>query len=223
MRRVLALLAPPACVACGAPLARGAHALCAPCRAMLPWLPAPRCSRCALPAPCGTRCPAATAAFARSWAPLAHEGPARALVHALKFRGALPVAETMAAQMLAGAPAWLLAEGAELVPVAAHPGRRRTRGFDHAALLTRALAKRTGLPVRACLRHRGGTARQLGASAAARRLAGRAAIVAREAAPAFAILVDDVHTTGATLDACAVALRAAGSRTVVAVTYVRVL
>ena len=77
--------------------------------------------------------------WSRAWAPVAFEGPARALVHALKFRGALGVADAMAAQIVAGAPPGLLAAPAALVPVPTHPLRRRVRGFDHAGWLAAAI------------------------------------------------------------------------------------
>src|SRR5919202_3383872 len=103
-----ALLAPPLCVSCRRPPAGAGDPLCPACRAALPWLPGPRCPRCGLPAPCGARCPLAGGALVRAWAPLAFEGPARAIVHALKFHGALGLAELMAAQMVANAPDALL-------------------------------------------------------------------------------------------------------------------
>lgn len=218
-----AALAPPACLACRAPLADAQAELCGDCRRALPWLAEPRCPRCALPAPCGSRCPAHAAAFEQAWAPLAHDGPARALVAALKFRGALPVARLMAAQIAASAPRELLA-GAALVPVPLHPARRRARGFDQAALIATALGVRTGLPVVACLRRGGQPTRQLGAGRDARRgAAERQLLAARGPVPEHALLVDDVHTTGATFDACARALHAAGARRVGAVAYARAL
>lgn len=222
---LLAALAPPACLACRAPLTDAAEPLCAHCRRALPWLRDPRCPRCALPAPChraGGACPASAAAFARSWAPLAHAGPARALVGALKFRGALAAADLMAGQIAAGAPDELLA-GAALVPVPADPARRRARGFDQAMSIAAALGARSGRPLAACLR-RGAATRQLGAGRAARRAAAaRLPLTVVGRPPARALLVDDVHTTGATLDACARALRAAGAVDVAAVTYTRTL
>jgi len=218
-----AALAPPLCPACRASLTDATAALCVPCRRALPWLAQLRCLRCALPAPCGPRCPARDAAFERAWAPLSHDGPAQALVAALKFRGALPVAGLMAAQIAASAPRDLLA-GATLVPVPLHPARRRARGFDQAALIAAALAQRSDRPLAMCL-HRGGQAtRQLGADRATRRTAAeRQLLRTRGSVPDHVLLVDDVHTTGATLDACARALRAAGARRVAAITYARTL
>jgi predicted amidophosphoribosyltransferase len=223
-REALSLLVPPACCSCGAPGAD--DVLCASCRRALPWLTGPRCERCGLPGRCGRRCPAARAAFDAAWAPLAHAGPARELVAALKFRGALRVADTMAAQIVAGAPPGLLDDGRALVPVPSTAARRLLRGFDHADCLARALQHRTGLPLRRCVRRAGvlpAGARQLGAGRAQRLEAGRIAMRATGAVPARAALVDDVHTTGATLNACAIALRKAGCCDVVALTYSRAL
>jgi predicted amidophosphoribosyltransferase len=86
--------------------------------------------------------------------------------------------------------------------------RRRRRGFDHAELLARAVARRQGLPVGALLRRRPGPA-QAGRSREERRFNPVFAAARRCARPV--LLVDDVATTGATLSAAAEALRAAGA------------
>src|SRR5262245_59069362 len=181
-----ALVVPPLCTACGAPVAAAEEVLCAACRRALPWLPRNRCPRCALPAPCRP-CPARRAAFSASWAPLAHDGPARAVVGALKFHGRLALADAMAAQIAAGAPGRLL-DGATLVPVPAARARRRRRGYDHAEVLARALAGRTGLPVARPLRRSTG-ARQLGAGRTERLAGGRVEVAAKGRAPPRVVLV----------------------------------
>ncbi|MEA2148333.1 MAG: hypothetical protein QOD69_163 [Solirubrobacteraceae bacterium] len=222
LAELVALAVPPRCAACRAPGRRAADVLCGACRRALPWLPVERCPRCALPLPCGRRCPARAAPFAAAWAAVAYEGAARDVLHALKFAGARPLAGVMAAQIAAGAPGGLLAGGA-IVPVPAHPGRRRSRGYDPAELLARALARRAGLPLAPVLRRGGGAVRQLGSSRDVRRAPGRLGVAAIRAAPPLVVLVDDVHTTGATLEACAAALRAAGAQRVTAVTWARTL
>ncbi|ADB53014.1 ComF family protein [Conexibacter woesei] len=219
---LLAAVVPPACASCGHVLARAHQLLCDRCRAELPWLGPARCGCCGLPRPCGPPCPARDAAFSAAWAPLAYDGTARRLVAALKFGGALPVAQLMAAQIAAGAPRELLRD-VVLVPVPLHPARRRARGFDQAGRIAGALADRSGLPLVRCLRRGGPATRQLGASRATRRASGRLAITVADAVPPRVLLVDDVHTTGATFDACARALRGAGAAEVAAVAYARAL
>jgi ComF family protein len=217
-----AALAPPACWGCRAPVAAG-QALCSGCRAEIRFLRGICCPRCGLPVPCGRRCPATGSALDRAWAPVVFEGPARALVHALKFRAALAVADAMAAQIVAGAPRELLAPSAALVPVPTHATRRRARGFDHADHLARALASRTGQEVARCLVRGGAPTRQAGSSRAARRAPGRIEVRVRGDPPPSVVLVDDVHTTGATLEACGRVLRRSGAYTVCAVAYARAL
>lgn len=215
---LVALVAPPRCLACTAPT-RAGERLCRACREELPWITNP-CERCGLPVPCRS-CPGTHAAFSAAWSPVAFDGPARALVHALKFGGRPAAAHVMAAQMAANAPAGAFGEGAWLVGVPTHPARRRRRGFDQAQLLARALGRRTQLPVLAALSRHGPATRQLGAGRAAR----SRGVTVRATRPisGAVVLVDDVHTTGATLDACARALREAGATDVTAVTYARTL
>ena len=219
--QLLAILAPPACVACRAPVAAGGASVCAACLGALPWLaPEAACRRCGLTSHGGRRCPATRAAFDSAWAPLAYQGSARALVRALKFDAALPLASLMAAQLAVNMPPWARGSATVVVAVPADARRRRARGFDPAQRLAAELAPRLGLPSAALLVRRG-HGRQLGAGRRERREPGRVRVQAPEPVTGDVLLVDDVHTTGATLDACARALKAAGALRVHAITYAR--
>jgi ComF family protein len=205
LARLLDPIAPPLCEGCGAHAGRS-EPLCAACRGALCWLgPAPE-----------------RAAGVPVWAPVAYDGPARALVSALKYRGAVHLAGTMAAHAAGRAPAgWLSA--AVLVPVPLNAARRRRRGFNQAGLLVAELAWRTGLGLSDCLERGGCGTTQVGRgrSDRAQTIEGAVTVRPRALVPAGVLLVDDVVTTGATLAACAASLRAAGVRSIRAVAYAR--
>ncbi|HEU4393624.1 MAG TPA: phosphoribosyltransferase family protein [Solirubrobacterales bacterium] len=153
----------------------------------------------------------------RAWSSAPYEGVARNLVAALKFRHLLPVADLMADRVQWLAPAHMLS-GA-IVPVPPAPSRLRRRGFDPAGELAGALAERLGSPLERCLVRRGGP-RQVGRRRA-QRLGHPPRVHSPGVVPRSVLLVDDVLTTGATVTACAQALRAAGAARVVAVTFAR--
>jgi ComF family protein len=202
---LLGLAVPPRCWDCGGG-ARPREPLCRRCRAQLRWL---------------DREPVVLAGV-EAWAPLAYEGPAQAIVRGLKFGGAAGLAAPMAAQIVACAPPRLLRPPAALVPVPLHPRRARTRGFNQAERLAVEIGHRTGMAIEDCLcRRGGGGARQVGRGRSERLtgIAGTVELRPSTAAPDRIVLVDDVATTGATLSACAIALRAAGAGRVVAVAY----
>ena len=200
------LVAPPLCWAC-ADTVRGGGPICRRCRGELRWLDTKPVVAGGVPA----------------WAPLAYDGPARALVGGLKFRGAAALADSLAAPVVAGAPEGWLAGSAELVPVPLHPARRRRRGFNQAERLASCMAARAGLRVADCLVRSGSRTTQVGRGRVERLSGVPGSFGVRGAAPARAVLVDDVITTGATLAACAAALRANGSNEVRAVAYARTL
>jgi predicted amidophosphoribosyltransferase len=153
----------------------------------------------------------------RVWSSASHDGVPRALVGALKFRRLLPVAELMADRIHWLAPGHLLSGSVVAVPAA--PPRMRKRGFDPAGELAAALAARLEAEPVPCLARRG-SGHQVG-KRRAERIAHPPSIEAIADAPRSVLLVDDVLTTGATLTACAAALRGAGAKRIVALTFTR--
>jgi predicted amidophosphoribosyltransferase len=153
----------------------------------------------------------------RVWSSAPHEGVARDLVTALKFRRLLPVAGLMADRIQWLVPTELLS--GTIVPVPTAPLRSLARGFDPAAEIAVALAERQALPLSACLSRRGG-GRQVG-KRRSQRIGHPPIIRPRGEVPRSTLLIDDVLTTGATLSSCAQALRDAGSVRVVAITFSR--
>jgi ComF family protein len=221
--RLVALLVPPLCAVCREPELSG-DVVCPACRRRLVALPDPRCARCGAPVVTRvTRCPECRGralAFRTAWSPFAYESSARGLVAALKSRGATPAARLMAAEIASRAPPGLL--GGTLVPVPAHPARQRREGMNQAGCLAVALGRAVGLPVGPCLRRLPGSRPQVGLARGQRLANARGSVRAEPPFPAGRlVLVDDVYTTGATLDACARALSSTGAREVVAVTFAR--
>ncbi len=153
----------------------------------------------------------------RAWSSAPHEGVARDLVAALKFRRLLPVAGLLAERISWLAPSSLLS--GSIVPVPTAKLRLASRGFDPANEIATALSELTGLPLHPCLVRRGG-GRQVGRRRA-QRIGHPPHIQPQGEVPRSVLLVDDVLTTGATLSACARALRSAGAIRVAAITFTR--
>ena len=150
----------------------------------------------------------------------AYEGTLREIIHALKYEGRRSIGPRLG-RLMAAQAADLLAGVDVAVPVPLHRAREWQRGFNQADDLARAL----GLPVRHALVRRRATRPQVDLPAARRHGNVREAFcLARGAdvAGCLVALVDDVATTGATLEACARVLKGAGAREVRAVTAARV-
>jgi len=191
-------------------------------------VPLPVCQKCGNPLPsdetlcplCRLHPPAFTAA--RSWALM--EGSARQAVHRLKYRRDLALADVLAAQLVAlvQAQGWPV-EAVVAVPLGLQ--RQKTRGYNQAAVLAFPLALGLGVPwARRALARVRETRSQVGLNIAARRRNVARAFRVIDAAAVrgkTVLLVDDVMTTGATLDAASRALRAGGAAQVYAVTVAR--
>ncbi|HYD57739.1 MAG TPA: ComF family protein [Burkholderiales bacterium] len=198
-------------------LCRGAAAglLCEGCVADLPALASPRCPKCALPSPqgetCG-RCLARPPSYDATVAALAYGFPADALVHALKFRGELALAPLLGA-LLARAVADANQPAVHwIVPVPLSAERLKSRGFNQSIEISRGLARVDSHLVQRAR----DTAPQFDLPWAERQRNVRGAFsVARLVEGLSIAVVDDVMTTGATLDELARTLKAAGARRVV--------
>ncbi len=217
---LLDLFLPPSCGACGLP----GEPLCFECRSALVVFPPPWCGGCGHPVPVAVdHCPACVGPLVGARAAFAYEGPAPPLLVALKDRrrrGLATVLASRMAQVLPPPP-----DGAGLVPVPLGPRRIAERGFNQSLVLARQLGRRWRAPVVEALVRSGEEAAQRGASRTERALQVRRAFAAAPgvAVPREAVLVDDVHTTGATLAACARALRRAGAERVGAACFARAL
>lgn len=223
-------LVPRACVACDA-LMGGAEPglVCRACVARLAELPAPRCDRCGHPrlrpvcAWCALLPPYVRAVRSVGWVP---DGVAGALVHRLKYDGWTALAEPMGERMARlQFPRDVVEERSVLVPVPLAPVRARERGYNQSALLARAIAARWGVPVRELLTRTRATASQTRLTPGGRRnnVAGAFSVASppAELVGRHVVLVDDVVTTAATLNACAAALHAGGARIITYVTFGR--
>ncbi len=221
---VLDVLFPSRCVGCGA---YGAF-LCQSCRAELPRARPPRCPICWQPqpqsAPCG-RCRKERPAFEGARSPYLYEGAAREAVHALKYSYLSALAQPMAQLMARYVEEEGAIEADLLVAVPLYGRRQRLRGYNQSALLARELSRLYGLPLaeRGLARRRNTPSQARSGDAEARRRNVTDAFIAdrRWVEGKRVLLIDDVMTTGATLDACARALRQAGAASVWAVTFAR--
>jgi ComF family protein len=154
----------------------------------------------------------------------AYAGPMRTALASLKYRGVSRLARPLATAALPRLAELLTITGpAELVPVPVHPERRRERGYNQAELLASELARLTRCRVHGCLARGRATTKQhrLNRSARLRNL--RDAFVVSRLPPERAIIVDDIITTSATLEAGASVLASAGCREVYGFAIARVV
>jgi len=217
------LLWPSRCLVCAEDGLEGMD-LCGACETALPR-GGPACLRCALPLPvagtCG-RCLRHPSPLREVRAACLYAPPVDRLLPRFKFHDDL-AAGRLLSQLMTEAFAGLRKPGV-LVPVPLHRGRLRARGYDQALELARPVARALDIPLRRrlLLRTRA-TAPQSEHDAVARRRNVRNAFSVRDGCdvPAHVVLVDDVMTTGATLDACAGVLIEAGVSEVRALTAAR--
>ena len=229
---LLAVLLAPACAACDHPLDRPTRGpVCDACwQAIKPFTP-PLCDVCGDPRPSWRtgavefntcrRCRDRHHLVSHGRAIGEYDGPLRAIIHALKYDGHRSIARPLARLMVVSGARVL--QGADIaVPVPLHRARRRARGFNQAAEIARHLT----IPAVDALRRTRATASQTDLPAEARHANVKDAFAVRRLVDIngrVIVLVDDVSTTGATLEACARVLLDGGAREVRALTAARVV
>ena len=211
-RKIGRTLFAPRCLLCTEPGLSGQD-LCAECRHALPWN-RNACLRCAIPLPtsgvCG-ECLQQPPPLTETHAAFVYGFPLDRLVPRLKFHHDLAAGRLLSelmAEAFAGLP-----QPQALVPVPLHATRLRQRGYDQALELAKPLAQTLGIPLRAeALQRKRATAAQseLHADARQRNLRDAFALPPGHALPQHVALIDDVMTTGATLQAAARTLLRAG-------------
>lgn len=219
--QALDLVFPPRCAVCAA---RG-YLLCPTCAATITYIQSPACPMCGKRVTQPRICPVCRAypsALDGMVAATVFEGPVRECIHALKYEGQRPYAETLAA---IARPAFAaLPRPDALVPVPLSTQRERGRGFNQSALIARHLAGDDVPVMSGWLVRSRDTPPQVGQDRAARQANVAGAFLCPDPAAIrgrHLLLLDDVATTGATLDACARALRGAGAASVRALVVAR--
>jgi ComF family protein len=219
-QHLLDLLFPPRCGGCRA----AGFLLCSTCLGEIARRGRQRCQRCCLPGDnqACRQCRRRWQALGGLQAVAAYEEPLRRCIQQLKYQGQTRLAGPLGQLLAATYRAYGL--HADLViPVPLHAERQRRRGYNHACLLADACARQLGLPLAATLLERiRPTAAQVGLSPSERLQNVAGAFRCRPTAGTpplqgrVVLLIDDVCTTGATLDACAAALRESGATAVYA-------
>jgi ComF family protein len=233
-RLVLDAALPPLCPACRRPVADDGG-LCPDCWSQLSFITPPYCERLGIPfaydpgpGVLSMQAIADPPAYGRARAAVRYDDIARTLVHKLKYGDRLDLAPTLGRWMVQAGGA-LLAEADALVPVPLHWRRLWWRRFNQSAALAEVVGACSGVPVaHAALTRTKATRQQVGLTASERALnvqgAFRVGAQARaEVAGRRLVLIDDVLTSGATIDACARALLRTGAAAVDVLVFARVV
>ncbi|AUW60290.1 ComF family protein [Sphingobium sp. SCG-1] len=234
LRPVMDYALPPRCPGCGI-IVEDDDRFCLPCWSSMTFLGEPCCDRCGIPFPydmgadalCGP-CLANPPSIDRSRAVLAYGDLARTVALKLKYGRRIGLSRLIAQQMVRHVPLDA-GENVLIVPVPLHRWRLWWRGFNQSALIAGQLARATSISVNSELlvrTKRTPPLRNLNPMARKKIVRGAFALSANAKAQLKdrdIILIDDVHTSGATAEACAAALRKGGARSVMLICWARVL
>jgi len=221
LKLLLRFIIPPLCIACEQEIDDGL--LCGDCYDIIRIVSPPLCQACGRPISDGEVCRACAKARPdfdrlRAWAVFAP--PVDKVIHAFKYGNKQSLAQLLGRSMgrvLQGDT--ILATAECVVPVPLYKGRQRDRGYNQALLLCRVLSQETAKPVLDCLVRTRNTPTQTKLTDADRRdnVAGAFRLGNDvNVTDKSLLLIDDVMTTGATLNECATVLRQAGARSVYA-------
>jgi ComF family protein len=219
--RLIDALFPPRCGGCQA----DGTLWCDACQASLEYVCPPTCDRCGEPHTIGlcTKCRAQPLQIESIHSVVIFQDKVRHAIHRFKYERLAGLAEPLGDVLAEGWRAQQLAAD-WLIPVPLHPARQRERGYNQSELLARRLSQRVNVPYSAtALTRTRLTAVQMTLDAAQRKanVAGAFATVDARLRGARVVVIDDVCTTGATLDACAAALLAMGAASVAGLTVAR--
>jgi ComF family protein len=220
--RFIDLLFPPRCSGCQA----DGSLWCAACQAATRLIEPPWCEKCGEPFVTDrlcTNCRAHPLVIEKIRSVALFDGPLRQAIHRFKYERLASLAEPFGAML---ADYWTAAHLTAdwLIPVPLHPARERDRGYNQSELLARHVARRVAVALSSTgLRRTRATAVQMTLSAAERRqnVAGAFDCSEPRVKGKRVVIIDDVGTTGATLDACAQAVLQAGATSVMGLTLAR--
>lgn len=217
IEKILNILYPVKCPFCGVITSAGAekkashHGICAKCRRKIKYITEPRCKKCGKPISKEESeycfdCTGKKHAFEEGRSLWVHKDPVEQAVYAFKYKNRRIYGKTFGAEMAECYGKYLWKKEVDLiVPIPLHKKRRKERGYNQAEILANELGKRTGIPVDARalkriketspqkkLNDKGRRQNIKGAFASERKIAGKTIV-----------LVDDIYTTGSTLDEAA--------------------
>ena len=217
---------PPQCPCCEKFLEEGQQGFCSNCLSEIRWIEPPFCSICGIPFiskeienhPCGA-CTTHRKYFTMARALGAYEGSLQEAIHRWKYEGKTHLTPFFVEWMVEGLKDYWGQDSLDLlIPVPLHPQRLRERGFNQALLLVKELSRRTRIPYRkTILQKKKVTLPQVHLTGAEREkgLKGAFQVIGKkELEGKSVLLIDDVYTTGATVNECSKVLRRGGAKRV---------